>query len=336
MAKKKIKTKKKTIKKNKESDIKNLKSGKIVKTINNENNCILKENNNTYKIKLLKKFSGGKSGDLVYLIKNKNNNYVLKIFMETKSANHEIKLHKKHCEIFGKNSLIPYLYSEGIIQGIPFSDKQSDMKEYRYLIMESINNPTELSDYIRSNCNKIKDKDIDPYLLSIQIFYYLSKLSKNKISHCDFHTKNILIIKSNSNLILDFSFIQPNKKINVGKYRVKVIDFGLSEINKPCPRNRRFIGAVLQDMRKCRVFKGSDIKDIKKDLIKIIKSGLLKKKIKNEIIINEDFYIFSKILRLLNKIKTEDCKLTKFKIKFIEELIINKKDIKQIFNVLII
>ena len=330
-----VKTKRKSLKKNKESDIKNLKSGKIVQTITNENKCSLKENNNTYKIKLLKKFSGGKSGDLVYLIKNKNNKYVLKIFMETKSANHEIKLHKKHCQIFGKNSLIPYLYSEGIIKGIPFSDKQSDMKKYRYLIMESINNPTELSDYIRSNCKKVKNKDINPYYLILQIFYYLAKLSKNKVSHCDLHTKNILIIKSDSDLVLDFSFIQPNKKINVGKYRVKVIDFGLSEINKPCPRNRRFIGAVLQDMKKCRVFKASDIKDIKKDTTKIIKSGL-KKKIKNEIIINEDFYIFNKILRLLNKIKTENCKITKFKIKFIEELIIDKKDIKQIFNALIL
>ena len=91
--------------------------------------------------------------------------------METKSANHEIKLHKKHCQIFGKNSLIPYLYSEGIIKGIPFSDKQSDMKKYRYLIMESINNPTELSDYIRSNCKKVKNKDINPYYLILQIFY---------------------------------------------------------------------------------------------------------------------------------------------------------------------
>ena len=41
MVKKKIKTKKKTINKNKQYDIKNLKSGKTIKTINNENNCIL-------------------------------------------------------------------------------------------------------------------------------------------------------------------------------------------------------------------------------------------------------------------------------------------------------
>ena len=254
--------------------------------------------------------------------------------MDKKSGDHEIKLHKKHCEIFGKNSLVPYLISEGTIKGLPFSDKQSDMKEYRYLIMESINNPTELSDYIRSNCKKVKDKDINPYYLILQIFYYLAKLSKNKVSHCDLHTKNILIIKSDSNLVLDFSFIQPNKKINVGKYRVKVIDFGLSEINKPCPRNRRFIGSVLQDMKKCRVFKVSDIKDIKKDTTKIIKSGLLKKKIKNEIIINEDFYIFSKILRLLNKIKIDKNNLTTFKTKFIEGLIRNRKDMKQIFTAL--
>jgi hypothetical protein len=31
-------------------------------------------------------------------------------------------------------------------------------KEYRYAIMESINDPTELSDYIRSNCKKLKNK----------------------------------------------------------------------------------------------------------------------------------------------------------------------------------
>ena len=327
-------TVKRTVKRiNKTKDIQNLKSGRTIEAINNENDCVLKNQNDNYRIKLVKKFGGGKSGDIVYLIQNNNTNYVLKVFMDKKSGDHEIKLHKKHCEIFGKKFLVPYLFSEGMIKNIPFLKKDENKKEYRYAIMESINDPTELSDYIRSNCKKLKNKDINPYNLALQIFYYLAKLSKNNISHCDLHTKNILIIKHKTNLIMDFTFIQPNKKINVGKYHIKIIDFGLSEINKPCPKNRRFIGAVLKDMQKCKLFKMSDVGDIKKDANKII-SGLLKKKNKNEKYINEDLYIFGKILRLLNKIKIDKNNLTTFKTKFIEELIRNKKDMKQIFTAL--
>lgn len=333
----KKRTSKRTVKRtvkgiNKKKDILNLKSGRTIEAINNENDCVLKNKNDYYRIKLVKKFGGGKSGDIVYLIKNNNTNYVLKVFMDKKAGDHEIKLHKKHCEIFGKKSLVPYLFSEGMIKNIPFLEKDENKKEYRYAIMESINDPTELSDYIRSNCKNLKNKDINPYNLALQIFYYLAKLSKNNISHCDLHTKNILIIKHKTNLLLDFSFIQPNAKINVGKYHIKIIDFGLSEINKPCPRNRKFIGAVLKDMRKCKVLKMSDEGDIKEDTNKIIR-GLLKRKNKNEKYINEDLYIFVKILRLLNKIKDQN-NLTTFKTKFIEELIRNKKDMKQIFTIL--
>ena len=75
---------------------------------------------------------------------------------------------------------------------------------------------------------------------------------------------------------MDFSFIN-GEKINVGKYNIKIIDFGISEINKNCKRNRRFIGAVLNDIKACNAFNKKDIIHIKKDMTSMFFSSFSKK-----------------------------------------------------------
>ena len=326
---KRNKTKNKTKNKNKIlKTIDTIKGNISIENIDDKKSILISKGNKI-KIELIKKFSGGKSGDLVYLIKDNKKEYVIKIFMDHESANHEIKLHNKHCKIFKNNMMVPELFSYGDTINIPFSDKKG---KFKYMIMESIDKPIELSDYIRGNCKSNKDKNINSYNLALQIFYYLAMINKNKVRHCDIHTKNILIIKSKSNLILDFSFIN-GEKINVGKYNIKIIDFGISEINKNCKRNRRFIGAVLNDIKACNAFNKKDIIHIKKDMASMFFSSF-SKKFRPNYYINEDLYIFVKILRLLNLI-TE--KLNKTMIDNIQYLIKhNEKGLfDKIYNILV-
>ena len=181
---KRNKTKNKTKNKNKNKN-KTKNKNKILKTIDtikgnisieniDDKKSILISKGNKIKIELIKKFSGGKSGDLVYLIKDNKKEYVIKIFMDHESANHEIKLHNKHCKIFKNNMMVPELFSYGDTINIPFSDKKG---KFKYMIMESIDKPIELSDYIRGNCKSNKDKNINSYNLALQIFYYLAMIN---------------------------------------------------------------------------------------------------------------------------------------------------------------
>lgn len=323
MPKKRAKTKSKTKKIKAGSGIQNLDGDLDFLDIDDKNTKFI-NNNKEYNIKLAGKFSGGKSGDLVYLIKHKNKKYVMKIFMDKKSANHEIKLHKKMCEIFQNVMMIPKLFSSGEITNIPFKNEKYGI--FKYMIMEAIENPTELSDYVRDNCKKGKNKNINPYNIALQILYYLSMIHKNKVKHCDIHTKNILLIKSNNNLKLDFSFIGGTVK-DVGKYHIKIIDFGISEIGGNCERNRRFIGAVLGDIKYCNLLNKKDLIHIKKDAVSMIKKTF-KKNSKPDYYINEDLYIYSKILRLLGSI--DDSKITKQITDNVQETI--KKNKKNVHN----
>ncbi len=301
-----------------------------VNNIDNETALLINQENKT-KIELFKKFNTGKSGDLVYIIKDTKNKYVMKIFMNREYPNNEIKLHYKHCEIFQKNMMVPKIFSSGTINNIPFSDK---MGEFKYIIMEYIAKSRDLSSYIQKNCKSIEDKNIDSYKLALQLFYYLAMINKNKVKHCDIHTKNILIIKSKRNLILDFTFLNGNK-INVGKFHIKIIDFGISEINKNCIKNRRFIGSVLNDIKTCNAFTIKDISHIKEDALSMFYRSF-NTNFKPKYYINEDLYIFVKVLRLLN-LMTE--KLNNVMIDEIENLVTTNKTqllLKKIYNILVL
>ena len=281
------------------------------------------------KIKLVKKLTSGKSNDLVYHITDTNNTYIMKIFTNNESKNTEIKLHHKHCEIFQNNMMVPKIFSSGIINDVPFSKKPVNLK---YIIMEYFATSKDLSKYIRKNCKSIKNKNINSYNLALQLFYYLAMINKNKVKHCDIHTKNILIIESKTDLILDFTFLD-GKKINVGKFHIKIIDFGMSETYKPCVRNRRFIGVVLNDIKKCNAFTLKDISHLKEDILSIFKRSL-NKNYEPRNYIDEDLYIFVKILRLLN-LMTD--KLNNIMINEIEYLVTNNKRLllKKIYNILV-
>tara|TARA_B100002052_G_C15869277_1_gene593834 strand:+ start:1144 stop:2151 length:1008 start_codon:yes stop_codon:yes gene_type:complete len=325
------KIKNKTIKKDTYfQNIVEIKGNISVNNIDNKTAVLINQEKKT-KIELVKKFNTGKSGDYVYIIKEKKNKYVMKIFVNDKYPNNEIKLHYKHCEIFQTNMMVPKIFSSGTINNVPFSEKLGD---FNYIIMEYIAKSRDLSSYIQKNCKSIEDKAIDSYKLALQLFYYLAMINKNKVKHCDMHTKNILIIKSKTDLILDFTFLNGNK-INVGKFHIKIIDFGISESNKNCIKNRRIIGSVMNDIKTCNAFVIKDFIHIKKDALSMLYRSF-NKNFKPKYYINEDLYIFVKILRLLN-LMTD--KLNNVMIDEIEKLVTTNETqllLKKIYDILVL
>jgi len=308
------KTKKKKTKKTKETKLKsnffknirnNLKTSHI-----SSGKAILDNKEDKYSINLIHKFGGGKSGDLVYLIEKDHKKYVLKVFKKKKESKNEITIHTKMNKLFENDiPLVPIIYSFGIIDTIPFINQKG---KFNYMILEFIGGSYEISDYIRENCKTNHTNKINPYYLGLQLFYYLAKIGSNNLNHCDIHTKNIMVIKVKKTIELDFSNIDKSfQKKKVGKYQLKIIDFGLSTHNKSCPKNRRVIMPVLQDLYKCRLLGTRDINHISKEIRSIVSSKL---NTKGSYTINEDLYIFIKILRLLCAIKHKGNRLTNQKI----------------------
>ena len=72
---------------------------------------------------------------------------------------------------------------------------------------------SDLSDYIQKNCKSVKDKNINSYNLALQLFYYLAMINKNKVRHCDIHTKNILIIKSYKYIVARGASVLPRRTL---------------------------------------------------------------------------------------------------------------------------
>ena len=228
---------------------------------------------------------------------------------------------------------VPIIYSVGIIDTIPFINQKG---KFNYMILEFIGGSYEISDYIRENCKNNNNKKINPYYLGIQLFYYLAKIGINKLNHCDIHTKNIMIIKVKKTIELDFSIIDKSfQKVKVGKYQVKIIDFGLSTYNKPCPNNRRVIMPVLQDLYKCSLLETRDINHVSKEIKSILSSKL---NTSRSYTINEDLYLLIKIFRLLSSIKHKGNLLTNPKIEIMRLAVKSYKfedALLEIYNTLI-
>ena len=86
---------------------------------------------------------------------------------------------------------------------------------------------------------------------------------------------------------------------------------------------------IFKDLYKCKLL-------IKKDIIHAYKD--LRSKVKMDYLIHEDFYIFFKILRLLQSIKHKDNDLTEYKMEVIRisiKELSTKEMVDSIYNVLI-
>lgn len=194
-------------------------------------------------------FGGGKSGDHPILIKINDIQYVLKIFKladsnlistikkklnigtyntDNKKQLSEIDRHIQFTKLF-KNEYVPcpIIYCYGIMT--------MDNNPYNYFIMEYSNGP-ELHQFIIDKCTK-KSKSTNTLLHNVnmidiimELFYIICNMIIINFTHCDFHTKNIIITKSDNTTPLAFNTLFKNGKSYPlsSSFRIKILDFGLS------------------------------------------------------------------------------------------------------------
>ena len=268
---------------------------------------IIKSGRISYSVYLVKHLRGGKSGDSVILMKdNVNKLYVLKIFTpgnesKTEKNNNEILYHLKFMSMFSNKYMpVPIIYMYGIMKGEnPFGVGTLPTSGNMYVIMEALNPPYELHDYIEAKCKNIPAKyDIDLYNIIIQIFYIITKMQMNNLLHCDLHSKNIMLVPMNKNVTINFNHLQPElsskirpqEKYTFKKYMIKIIDFG--EGSKTiCRKSRSISGALVDLNRVCGIsIITSSIVALRGELFGI--EG------------NPDINFFIRIVELANKIQS--------------------------------
>ena len=201
-----------------------------------ETSSIFKNTNNKdfFTFEKIKTLRGGKSGDLVMLVRNCNNLYVLKIFTpgnenkQTKDDN-EILYHLKFMKLFKNLTPCPKIFMHGLINKVPFEDT-TNTTNAKYVIMEALTPPFELENLISNRCiqseNNVYADSIDINNIIIQLFYILTKMKLNNLYHCDMHTQNIMIVNNHNEIILDFNHINNKFSFKLGNHLVKIIDFG--------------------------------------------------------------------------------------------------------------
>jgi serine/threonine protein kinase len=218
--------------------------------------------------KVVEQFSGGKSGDDVLLIELGPTNIrcILKIFkndtvndtVNDTNKKSEIDQHLTFIELFkGRYVPCPSIYCYGkLTNGMN--------KSYNYVIMEYSDGP-ELNEHIANACDDVKQKYTDVNMIQIimELFYIISKMILNNFTHCDLHSKNIIIVKNKGDnvITLPFSKLFTGKKdytISKSQYRVHIIDFGISvhgtnKNNKAvrCTKSRDISKALVDLRTKC-------------------------------------------------------------------------------------
>lgn len=184
--------------------------------------------------KIIQEFGGGKSGDHPTLVEIQKKQYVLKIFQipktenERKRQNDEIMQHKNFMELFNDEYLpCPKIYCYGTLT--------INEQTHNYFIMEYTKG-IELHTFVLNTCQNIQNqsyKDLNMINIIMELFYVICKMVLSDITHCDFHTKNIIISKINNNngISLPFNTLlgKDAKTYNSSHvYHVKILDFGLA------------------------------------------------------------------------------------------------------------
>jgi serine/threonine protein kinase len=183
--------------------------------------------------RIVKELKDGKSGDTVLLIKKDNTKYVLKIFNSGKEK-HEINNHLYFNSLFNY-PVAPKIYFYGKLKGF-FNGP--------YYLMEYTGNYS-LDDYVRKYCKINKN-------ILLQLLYIISTMKKANLYHCDLQLTNIMLQKNTRPQKFNFSHLDPTltKNYTIGKYMVKIIDFGLSS-RKECPKKRKITASMIKLALKC-------------------------------------------------------------------------------------
>jgi serine/threonine protein kinase len=208
-------------------------------------------------INLESALSGGKSGDFIYKISESRQNFMIKVFSAGNDPDiNEINNHLKFMELFADvpNYLpCPIIYTYGVLTGyLPFSTTQIRKGDYlNYIIMEELTPFYELYTFLNESCSRIKlSYYLDTKDIIFQLFYILSVMQLNSLSHCDLHSKNIMIVPNTSDITINFGIIDIPKLHKIGKFIIKIIDFGESTETR-CTKNRTTSVAISQLLKKC-------------------------------------------------------------------------------------
>ena len=235
--------------------------------------------------KVDKIFGGGKSGDIVLRIQVGNVKYVLKVFnnyiitalrKNKKSEDqlqkqlNEINRHIAFMKLFDGYKPCPVIYCYGrLITTTPRNTFKQNLDQ-QYFIMEYSDGP-ELDHHIGSICEgKNSTYNTDSYNkvnmihIIMELFYIICKMILANFTHCDLHTKNIIIVKTTSST-LNFNDIGINASYTLSDYRLKVLDFGLSVQGvveskpKQCDKKRDISSALVELRYKCKGSKRSGL-----------------------------------------------------------------------------
>jgi hypothetical protein len=248
-------------------------------TIKENADFVLTSTNGTITGKVDKIFSGGKSGDTVLRIQVGNVKYVLKVFNnykdgkvkseEEKKQQDEINRHKDFINLFEDYKPCPIMYCYGTLE-TDLKQNEIDNKKRKYFIMEYSSGP-ELDQHIGSICegknsmyNTNSYNNVNMIHIIMELFYIICKMILANFTHCDLHTKNIIIVKTSPST-LNFKDVGIDASYTLSGYRLKVLDFGLSVEgvvdNKPkqCKKKRDISSALVELRYKCKGSKRSGL-----------------------------------------------------------------------------
>jgi hypothetical protein len=246
---------------------------------------VLTSTDGTITGKVDKLFSGGKSGDTVLRIQVGNVKYVLKVFnnytistlsktkktLENKEAQiNEIQRHIAFMGLFNGYKPCPIIYCYGRLITTTERTTFKQNLNQQYFIMEYSSGP-ELDQHIGSICdgknstyNTNSYNNVNMIHIIMELFYIICKMILANFTHCDLHTKNIIIVKTIPTT-LNFNDVGINASYTLSNYRLKVLDFGLSvegiveDKPKQC-KKKRDMSSALKDLRvKCKGSKRSGL-----------------------------------------------------------------------------
>jgi len=249
-------------------------------TIKENAGFVLTSTNGTITGKVDKIFSGGKSGDTVLRIQVGNVKYVLKVFNnykdrkvkseeEKKQQDDEINRHKDFINLFEDYKPCPIMYCYGTLE-TDLNQNEIDNKKRKYFIMEYSSGP-ELDQHIGSICegknsiyNTNSYNNVNMIHIIMELFYIICKMILANFTHCDLHTKNIIIVKTTPST-LNFKDVGITASYTLSGYRLKILDFGLSvegvvkDKPKECKKKRDISSALVELRVKCKGSKRSGL-----------------------------------------------------------------------------
>ena len=191
------------------------------------------------RLTLQRKIDTGRSGDFVYFVRTDDNtSYMLKVFAPgtkgklTKDAN-EIEYHIRFDNLFTNLTPCPKIYFFGTVTGsAPFQQGRTPPQGLMYYLMEAISPPYELKKLLSTMCSgrplPAAYTNVDLHLLIMQLFYIISKMKLIRLTHCDMHVGNIMIVPNSTHIGQKYNFqhLGSTLELPFGPHLIKIIDFG--------------------------------------------------------------------------------------------------------------